>query len=57
MEYFLEKLVVLKLHPDLAGRLAACGELTRESAGEQRKAGLSDLSEPQRNIIDEYNQR
>ncbi|KAK2176746.1 hypothetical protein NP493_643g04034 [Ridgeia piscesae] len=35
---------ILRCHPDLAGRLAATGQLTPESMGEQRAAGLLDLS-------------
>ncbi len=32
-------------HPDLAGRAAVAGQLTRESTGEQRSAGLDRLTE------------
>ncbi|XP_013185654.2 2-oxo-4-hydroxy-4-carboxy-5-ureidoimidazoline decarboxylase [Amyelois transitella] len=46
-----EKLVILQLHPDLAGRMAAQGELTRESTEEQRSAGLLDLSNEQMETI------
>ncbi|KAL0839637.1 hypothetical protein ABMA28_016308 [Loxostege sticticalis] len=52
-----EKLVILKLHPDLAGRLAAQGELTRESTAEQKSAGLNDLTEEQRHTINTSNER
>uniref|UniRef100_A0A2A4J319 2-oxo-4-hydroxy-4-carboxy-5-ureidoimidazoline decarboxylase n=1 Tax=Heliothis virescens TaxID=7102 RepID=A0A2A4J319_HELVI len=52
-----DKVVILKLHPDLAGRLAARGELTPESAGEQRAAGLDGLTAEQKRLIDESNQR
>ncbi|CAH0721648.1 unnamed protein product, partial [Brenthis ino] len=52
-----EKLKVLSSHPDLAGRLAAQGELTRESAGEQRSAGLTDLTAEQKALIDLHNKR
>ncbi|XP_026765068.1 2-oxo-4-hydroxy-4-carboxy-5-ureidoimidazoline decarboxylase-like isoform X1 [Galleria mellonella] len=51
-----EKLVVLRLHPDLAGRLASQGELTRESTAEQRSAGLLDLTEEQKSIINTSNE-
>lgn len=37
-------LQILRLHPDLAGRLAAEGALTPESTDEQRQAGLGALS-------------
>lgn len=49
--------MVLTLHPDLAGRLAAQDELTRESKDEQHSAGLNDLTIEQKTIIDEYNER
>ncbi|CAH1635242.1 unnamed protein product [Spodoptera littoralis] len=52
-----DKLTILKLHPDLAGRLAARGELTAESAGEQRAAGLEGLTPEQKKTMDESNQR
>ncbi|CAG9792033.1 unnamed protein product [Diatraea saccharalis] len=51
------KLVILKLHPDLAGRMAAAGQLTHESAVEQKCAGLNDLTKEQRDIIDISNER
>ncbi|XP_049864979.1 2-oxo-4-hydroxy-4-carboxy-5-ureidoimidazoline decarboxylase-like [Pectinophora gossypiella] len=50
------KITILKLHPDLAGKLAS-GELTRESASEQRSAGLDKLTDEQRNIIQTANER
>lgn len=34
------QLALLRAHPDLAGRLAEAGELTRHSTGEQAAAGL-----------------
>ncbi|CAH0669116.1 unnamed protein product [Spodoptera exigua] len=52
-----DKLTILKLHPDLAGRLAARGQLTAESAGEQRAAGLEELTPEQMKLMDESNQR
>ncbi|KAJ8725066.1 hypothetical protein PYW07_016024 [Mythimna separata] len=52
-----DKLMILKLHPDLAGRLAAQGELTPESAGEQKAAGLDQLTTEQKRVMDESNQR
>ncbi|MGV3553147.1 2-oxo-4-hydroxy-4-carboxy-5-ureidoimidazoline decarboxylase [Rhizobium sp.] len=39
-----ERLVVLKAHPDLAGRLAVAGELTEDSRKEQAGAGLDRLT-------------
>lgn len=52
-----EKLVILRLHPDLAGRLAAQGELTPESSGEQKAAGLHELTAADKITIDENNRR
>lgn len=52
-----DKLVVLKLHPDLAGSMAARGELTQESAAEQKAAGLEQLTPEQKTIMDQRNQR
>ncbi|KPJ01935.1 2-oxo-4-hydroxy-4-carboxy-5-ureidoimidazoline decarboxylase [Papilio xuthus] len=52
-----EKLAVLKSHPDLAGRLAQQGDLTPESKEEQRSAGLNDLTEEQKQIMDDRNKR
>ncbi len=39
-----EKLALIRAHPDLAGRLAASGNLTAESAREQQASGVADLS-------------
>jgi 2-oxo-4-hydroxy-4-carboxy-5-ureidoimidazoline decarboxylase len=36
---------LIKAHPELAGRLAAAGQLTLESSSEQAQAGLTSLSE------------
>lgn len=38
------QLALIRAHPDLVGRAALEGKLTRESAGEQASAGLKDLS-------------
>nr|XP_032512312.1 2-oxo-4-hydroxy-4-carboxy-5-ureidoimidazoline decarboxylase-like [Danaus plexippus plexippus] len=51
------KIEILKSHPDLAGRLAARNELTRESANEQRSAGLTDLTFEQKSTIEVNNER
>lgn len=40
-----ERLALVQGHPDLAGRAAIAGALTRESMGEQQAAGLDRLSE------------
>jgi len=39
-----EQLALIRAHPELAGRAAIRGELTVESAGEQKGAGLSSCS-------------
>jgi OHCU decarboxylase len=38
------QLALIRAHPDLAGRAALVGELTRESAREQTSAGLDSLT-------------
>ncbi|MBW8865470.1 MAG: 2-oxo-4-hydroxy-4-carboxy-5-ureidoimidazoline decarboxylase [Verrucomicrobia bacterium] len=39
-----KQLALIRAHPDLVGRLALAGELTKESTGEQASAGLDKLS-------------
>jgi 2-oxo-4-hydroxy-4-carboxy-5-ureidoimidazoline decarboxylase len=39
-----KQLALIRAHPDLVGRLALSGQLTRESTGEQAGAGLDRLS-------------
>jgi 2-oxo-4-hydroxy-4-carboxy-5-ureidoimidazoline decarboxylase len=36
-------LTLIRAHPDLVGKLAQAGQLTRESTGEQASAGLGNL--------------
>ncbi len=38
------QLALIRAHPDLVGRLALTGQLTRESTGEQASAGLDRLT-------------
>ena len=38
-----QQLALIRAHPDLVGRAALAGTLTRESTGEQASAGLSKL--------------
>ena len=48
-----KQLALVRAHPDLVGRLALAGQLTKESTGEQASAGLSQLpgqSEPSHEI-------
>ena len=39
-----EKLALLRAHPDLAGKAALAGDVTRESSAEQARAGLGALT-------------
>jgi OHCU decarboxylase len=39
-----KQLALIRAHPDLVGRLALAGQLTRESTGEQASAGLGNLT-------------
>ncbi len=39
-----EKLALIRAHPELAGKAAISGELTKESTGEQAQAGLTNCS-------------
>jgi 2-oxo-4-hydroxy-4-carboxy-5-ureidoimidazoline decarboxylase len=39
-----KQLTLIRAHPDLVGRAALAGTLTRESAGEQASAGLNQLT-------------
>src|SRR5688572_13011667 len=39
-----QQLALIRAHPDLVGRLAMTGQLTRESANEQASAGLDKLT-------------
>ncbi|GGE55964.1 allantoinase PuuE [Actibacterium pelagium] len=43
-----KRLGVLNAHPDLAGKLAAAGQLTAESTSEQASAGLDFLTDEER---------
>ena len=50
-----EKLGLIRAHPDLVGRLAKEGKLTRESTGEQAAAGLDTLSDDDVKAFESYN--
>ena len=39
-----KQLALIRAHPDLVGKLALAGQLTRESTNEQASAGLVDLT-------------
>lgn len=50
-----EQVNLIASHPDLVGRLAREGRLTRESTAEQSAAGLTALSEDEVVAFDHYN--
>jgi OHCU decarboxylase len=50
-----EQLGLIRAHPDLVGRLAREGRLTRESTSEQAAAGLTALSEAEVAQFERYN--
>ncbi|GAW36326.1 uric acid degradation bifunctional protein [Roseovarius sp. A-2] len=50
-----ERMSVLRAHPDLAGKLAAAGHLSAESATEQAGAGLDHLSDADRAAFERLN--
>lgn len=52
-----ERLSVLTAHPDLAGKLAAARQLTVESTAEQAGAGLDQLSDQERALFSNLNDR
>lgn len=49
------QVALIRAHPELAGREAAAGELTAESAGEQTRAGLDRLSGDEVRTLRELN--
>jgi OHCU decarboxylase len=50
-----EQVKLIASHPDLVGRMAREGRLTRESTAEQSAAGLADLSSEEVEQFDRYN--
>ena len=50
-----EQLALIRAHPDLVGRLAREGRLTRESTAEQASAGLSQLTDEEIAAFERYN--
>ena len=49
------KLALIRAHPDLVGRAALAGTLTRESTGEQASAGLNKLTAEEIALFQKYN--
>jgi allantoinase len=52
-----KRLAVLNAHPDLAGKLAQANRLTAESTSEQAGAGLDSLTDQERQMFTELNDR
>jgi allantoate deiminase len=50
-----EQLTLIRAHPDLVGRLAKEGRLTRESTAEQAAAGLRSLTDEEIRAFERYN--
>jgi 2-oxo-4-hydroxy-4-carboxy-5-ureidoimidazoline decarboxylase len=50
-----QQLGLIRAHPDLVGRAALAGTLTRESTGEQASAGLSQLSSGEIALFEKQN--
>lgn len=50
-----EQLALVRAHPDLVGRAALAGTLTKESTAEQRAAGLGGLSPDEVRRFQEFN--
>jgi allantoate deiminase len=50
-----EQLSLIRAHPDLVGRLAREGRLTRESTAEQAAAGLNSLTDDEIKKFESYN--
>lgn len=50
-----EQLSLIRAHPDLVGRLAREGKLTKESTGEQAAAGLTALNAEEVRQFETYN--
>lgn len=52
----LGKAGILRCHPDLAGKLAAAGELTHESTMEQKAAGLDSMTSEELKKLNHFNE-
>jgi 2-oxo-4-hydroxy-4-carboxy-5-ureidoimidazoline decarboxylase len=51
----LKQLALIRAHPDLVGKLALTGQLTKESTNEQASAGLGKLSPEEINLFQKQN--
>ena len=52
-----KKLALIRAHPDLAGRAAMRGELTRESSAEQASAGIDQCTKEEYARFQELNEK
>ena len=52
-----EKLALIRAHPELAGREAAAGSLTRDSTGEQGRLGFTALTRAELDRVSDINRR
>jgi 2-oxo-4-hydroxy-4-carboxy-5-ureidoimidazoline decarboxylase len=50
-----KQLALIRAHPDLVGKLALAGQLTRESTNEQASAGLDQLKPHEIELFQKYN--
>jgi 2-oxo-4-hydroxy-4-carboxy-5-ureidoimidazoline decarboxylase len=50
-----KQLALIRAHPDLVGRLALAGQLTRESTNEQASAGLGNLTPEEISLFQKNN--
>src|SRR5262249_51284539 len=51
-----QQLALIRAHPDLVGRAALAGELTKASTAEQASAGLDKLSRDETHLFQQQNQ-
>jgi 2-oxo-4-hydroxy-4-carboxy-5-ureidoimidazoline decarboxylase len=50
-----KQLALIRLHPDLVGKIALAGQLTKESTNEQADAGLNKLSPEEIDLFQKQN--
>jgi 2-oxo-4-hydroxy-4-carboxy--5-ureidoimidazoline (OHCU) decarboxylase len=55
--HFAVRAGILRVHPDLAGRIADEGRLTSESLREQSQAGLAQMSREEKELMKSLNKR
>ena len=57
MCFFAVRAGILRVHPDLAGRIAEEGRLTSESLKDQSQAGLGDMTQEEKAQMRSLNKR